>query len=98
MVCMGPEEECISCEVSTARATSRNKEAHTGANYPGEYIFMDVLHPPVSVGLTRGSTFPFSLILADAYSRYACIYGMPDKSSHCVIDTLLRYPADYGHI
>jgi len=95
---MGPEEEFISCVVSTARATSRNKEAHTGANYPGEYIFMDILHLPVSVGLTRGSTFPFSLILVDAYSRYACIYGMPDKSSRCVIDTLLRYQADYGHI
>jgi hypothetical protein len=98
MVRMGPEEECVSCEISTARATSRNKEAHTGANYPGEYVFMDILHPLVPVGLTKNSTFPFSLILVDAYSRYACIYGMLDKSSCCVIDTLLRYQADYGHI
>jgi transposase InsO family protein len=98
MVRMGPEEECISCEISTARATSRNKEAHTGANYPGEYVFMDILHPLVPVRLTKTSTFPFSLILVDGYSRYACIYGMLDKSSRCVIDTLLRYQADYGHI
>jgi len=98
MVCMGPEEECNSCEIFTACATNRNKEAHTGANYPGEYVFMDILHPLVPVGLTRDSTFDFSLILVDAYSRYACIYGFLDKSSCCVIETLLRYQADHGHI
>jgi transposase InsO family protein len=98
MVCKGPEDECVSCEVSTARASNRNKEAHTGGNYPGEYIFLDILHPVVPVGLTKKSTFPFSLILVDAYSRYACIYGIRDKSSSCVIDTLTRYQADHGHI
>jgi hypothetical protein len=56
MVCMGPEDECISCEVSAARASSRNKEAHTSGSYPGEYVFLDILHPVVPVGLTKGST------------------------------------------
>jgi transposase InsO family protein len=98
MVRMGPEDECVSCEVSTARASNRNKEAHTGGNYPGEYVFLDILHPVVPVGLTKESTFPFSLILVDAYSRYACIYGIRDKSSSCVIDALTRYQADHGHI
>jgi hypothetical protein len=36
LVRMGPEEECISCAISTARASKRNKEAHTGGTYPGE--------------------------------------------------------------
>jgi transposase InsO family protein len=98
MVPMGPEEECISCEISTARASYRNKEPHTGGNYPGEYIFLDILHPVVPVGLTRDSTFPFYLILVDAYSRYACIYGIKDKSSACMIDTLTCYQADHGHV
>jgi len=98
LVRMGPEEECVSCEISTARASKRNKEAHTGGTYAGEYIFLDILHPVVPVGLTRNSTFPFYLILVDAYSRYACIYGIADKSSGCVIDTLTRYQADHGHI
>jgi hypothetical protein len=98
LVHMGPEEECVSCDISTARASNRNKEAHTGGLYPGEYVFLDILHPLVPVGLTRDSTFAFSLILVDAYSRYACIYGMLDKSSSCVIDTLLRFQADHGHI
>jgi transposase InsO family protein len=74
------------------------KEPHTGGTYPGEYIFLDILHPVVPVGLTRNSTFPFYLILVDAYSRYACIYGLRDKSSTCVIDTLTRYQADHGHV
>jgi hypothetical protein len=34
----------------------------------------------------------------DAFSRYACIYGIRDKSSRCVIDTITRYQADHGHI
>jgi hypothetical protein len=95
---MGPEEECVSCEISTARASKRSKEAHTGSTYPGEYVFLDILHPVVPVGLTRDSTFPFYLILVDAFSRYACIYGIRDKSSRCVIDTITRYQADHGHI
>jgi transposase InsO family protein len=98
LVRMGPEEECVSCDISTARASNHNKDAHTGGLYPGEYVFLDILHPLVPVGLTRDSTYAFSLILVDAYSRYACIYGMLDKSSRCVIDTLLRYQADHGHI
>jgi hypothetical protein len=95
---MGPEEECINCEISTARASHRKKEPHTGGTYPGEYIFLDILHPVVPVGLTRDSTFPFYLILVDPYSRYACIYGLRDKSSACVIDTLTRYQANHGHV
>ncbi len=61
-------------------------------------MFFDILHPVVPVGLTRDSTFPFSLILVDAYSCYACIYGIWDKGSSCVIDALTRYQADHGHI
>jgi transposase InsO family protein len=98
MVRMGLENECLSCEISTARASSRNKEAHTGGNYPGEYVFLDILHPVVPVGLTKESTFPFSLILVDAYSRYACSYGIRDKSSSYVIDALTRYQAEHGHV
>jgi transposase InsO family protein len=34
----------------------------------------------------------------DAYSRYACIYDIRDKSSTYVIDALTWYQADHGHI
>jgi len=98
MIRMRPEQECISCELSMARASSRKKEAHTGSSYAGEYIFLDILRPAVPVGLTQGTTFLFYLILVDVYSHYACIYGIKDKSSACVIETLTGYQADHGHI
>jgi len=59
---------------------------------------MDILHPTVAISMTKGTMFPFYLILVDAYGRFACIYGLSDKSSECVIDTLTRYQADHGHI
>jgi len=95
---MGTEDECISCEISTARALARNKEPHTGGQYPGEYVFLDILHPVVSAGLTKTSTFPFYLLIVDVYSRYANIYGLPTKSKKWVIDALTRFQADYGHM
>jgi hypothetical protein len=98
VVCMGTEDECISCEISTARASARNKEAYTGGQYPGEYVFMDILHLVVSVGITRTSTFPFYLILVDAYSCYSSIYGLPTKSSKWVIDVLTCFQVDSRHI
>jgi hypothetical protein len=85
---MGPEQECISCDISTARASSRSKEAHTGGTYASKYIFLDILHLVIRVGLTRDTTFPFYLLQVNAYSRYACIYGIKDKSSTCIIDML----------
>jgi len=95
-VCMGTDVECISCD--TARASARNKETHTVGQYPGEYVFMDILYPVVSVGLTKTSTFPFYFILVNAYSRYLSIYGLPTKSLKWVIDVLTRFQADNGHI
>jgi hypothetical protein len=98
VVHMGPEQECVSCEISTICATSRNKEAHTCGIYTGEYVFLDILHPVVIGGLTTSTTFAFYLIIVDAYSRYCCIHGIPDKSSSAVIDALTRYQANHGQI
>jgi hypothetical protein len=59
---------------------------------------MDILHPVVSTGLTQGSTYAFYLIFVDAYSPFACIYGIPDKTTACVVDAITTYQTDYGHI
>jgi transposase InsO family protein len=95
---MGPEQECVSCNISTIRATARNKDPHTKGMYPGEHVFLDILHPVTRVGLTADITYAFHLILVDAYSRYACIYGMSDKTTDSVVNTLQRYQADHGHV
>ena len=95
---MGPEQECVSCNISTIQATARNKDPHTKGMYPGEHVFLDILHPVTRVGLTADITYAFHLILVDAYSRYACIYGMSDKTTDSVVNTLQRYQADHGHV
>ncbi len=92
---MSPEVGCLSCGISTIRATAHQKEPHTGASRPGEHIFLDILHPLVPVGLTPSTTYAFYLILVDAYSRYVCIYGMLDKTTTSVINVLQQYQADH---
>jgi hypothetical protein len=78
------------------RASAHRKDAHTGGSYPAEYVFLDILHPATTTGLTASSTYAFYLILVDAYSRYTCIYGMTDKTTKGALDTLTRYQADHG--
>jgi hypothetical protein len=58
-------------------------------------VFIDILHSPSSLGLTSITSFPFYLILVDAYSRYSSIYGLPNKSTTTVIRTLTQYSADH---
>ncbi len=52
---LSPEVGCLSCGISTINATARNKVPHTGASRPGEHIFLDILHPLVTAGLTTTS-------------------------------------------
>jgi hypothetical protein len=85
---MGPEQECVSCKISTVCTANRNKATHTGGTYTVEYIFIDILHPIMNAGLTKSMTFTFYLILVDAFNQYACIYGILEKSSLALIDTL----------
>jgi transposase InsO family protein len=92
---MSPESGCLSCGISTIRATARNKEQHTGASAPGEYVFMDILHPITATGLTPNTSYAFYLILVDTFSRYTCMYGLPDKSTDAVVTAIKQYIADH---
>ncbi len=92
---MSPETGCLSCGIATIRSTARNKEPHTVAVAPGEYIFLDILHPTTAVGLTSHTSYAFYLILVDAYSRYTCLYGLPDKTADAVVAAIKQYTADH---
>lgn len=48
---MSPETGCLSCGIATFKSTVRNKEHHSGASHPGEYVFLDIQHPITSTGL-----------------------------------------------
>jgi hypothetical protein len=91
---MAPETGCLSCGIATAHAAVRNKEHHSGADYPGEYVFLDIQHPIMSASLTPKSTYKFYLVVVDAYSRYVRFYGLCDKSTKAVVKALQQYQAD----
>jgi hypothetical protein len=91
---MAPETGCLSCGIATARAAVCNKEHHSGADYPGKYMFLDIQHPITSAGLTPKSTYKLYLIVVDAYSRFVRFYGLPDKSTKAVVEELQQYQAD----
>jgi hypothetical protein len=59
---MSPETGCLSCGISTIRSTARNKEPHTGARSPGEYVFRDIIHPTTVSGLTPNTSYAFYLL------------------------------------
>ena len=92
---MSPETGCLSCSIAMAQSSACNLEAHTGGTTTGKYLFLDILHPLVSTGLTPATSFAFYLILVDSHSRYACIYGIPNKSMDAVITALKQYQADH---
>jgi hypothetical protein len=94
-VCMSPETGCLNCSIATICSSAQSKQLHIGAATPGKYVFLDTLHPLVSSGITPATSFPFYLILVDSYSRYTCIYGIPDKSTDAVVTTLKQYQANH---
>ncbi len=92
---MSPETGCLGCGIATIRSTAHNKEPHTAAVAPGKYICLDILHPTTAVGLTPHTSYAFYLILVDTYSRYTCIYGLPDKTTDAVVAAIKQYTADH---
>jgi len=95
MVRMSTETGCLSCGIATIKASAHNKDHHTAASHPGEYVFLDILHPITHTGLTTKTSYAFYLIIVDAYSRYCTIHGLPDKISSAVIQALVQYQADH---
>ncbi len=86
----------LTCNVATIPSRVRNKEAHSGATRAGEYLFLDIQHQLVQAGLTIPTSYPFYLFIFDAYSRYAKLYGRPNKSTSAVSSTLQQYQADHN--
>ncbi len=85
----------MSCKIATIHSSDRNKHHHTPSNHPGHTIFIVILHPIADCGLTPNTTFPFYIILVDAFSRFSTICGLSDKSTHSVVISLEQYLADH---
>ena len=92
---MSPDSDCISCRISTIKATARIKHQSTPVTKPGQVIYVDILPPVSADSLTPKSNFPALLILVDAFSRFTRIIGMPSKSSQSVITALSTFAAEH---
>jgi transposase InsO family protein len=92
---MEPENDCVTCQIATIRTTARNKHSHTPASHPGATVFLDILPCKSSPGITPRTTHSHCLILVDSFSRFSLIYGLSNKTTETVVETLLKYAADY---
>jgi hypothetical protein len=92
---MEPETDCITCQIATIRATARNKHPHTPGGHPGATVFMDILPCKSSPGLTPRTSHAYCLLLVDSFSRFSVVYGLRNKSTANVVETILQYGADH---
>jgi hypothetical protein len=92
---MSPDSDCISCRISTIKATARIKHQSIPVTKPGQVIYADILTPVSVEHLTPKSNFPALLILVDAFSRFTRIIGMPSKKSPSVIAALSTSAAEH---
>jgi hypothetical protein len=91
---MTGETGSLMCGIATIR--SRNKEAHSGATWAGEYLFLDIQHPVVKAGLTVSTSYAFYLLIVDAYSRNVKPNGLPKKSTLAMVSALREYQANHS--
>jgi hypothetical protein len=66
---MSPDSDCISCRISTIKATAMIKHQSTPINKPGQVTYVDILPPVSAESLTPKSNFPALLILVETFSR-----------------------------
>ncbi len=90
-----PENDCVTCQITTIHSAARNKHPHTPASHPGETVFLDILPCKSSPGLTPRTNHSYCLILVDSFSRFSVIYGLSNKSTENVVDTTVKNGADY---
>jgi transposase InsO family protein len=92
---MSPDSDCISCRISTMKATARIKHPSTPVSKPGQVIYLDILPAASDDSLTPKSYFPALLILVDAFSRFTRVIGMSNKSTKSVTAALSVFAAEH---
>eukprot|EP00957_Ditylum_brightwellii_P047717 3624939-Ditylum_brightwellii.AAC.1 len=80
------DEFCEGYKIVTSRSTARQHIGTPVPKIPFKYMYGDIIHSPTKQGLTTSSTFPCSLLLVCAYTKYSWLHGMKGFSFDSVIE------------
>jgi hypothetical protein len=79
-----PDSFCISCKIATRRTAARGSRPVSHPEYPGQILFMDLIHNPSQTSITASTYFPYYLLIVCAYSRYGVLLGCYDSTSKSI--------------
>jgi hypothetical protein len=59
--------------------------------YPGQILFMDLIHNPSQTSITKSTFFPYYLLIVCAFSRYGALIGCHDSTSKTIIACITTF-------
>jgi hypothetical protein len=86
-----PDSFCISCKIATRRTVARGHRPVSHPEYPGQIVFMDLIHNPSQTSITTSTYFPYYLMIVCAYSRYGVLLGCYDSTSKSIITCIKNF-------
>ena len=89
-------DKCVTCPLASHKMAMRSKQHVTPPDRPLHTIYVDTIPNPRPKGITAESWCSHFLFLVDHHSRFACLYGMHNKSSQDIITALTKFIAQYG--
>ena len=86
-----PDSFCISCKIATRRTIARGHRPVSHPEYPGQILFMALIHNPSQTSITASTYFPYYLLIVCAYSRYGVFLGCNDPISKSIINCIKNF-------
>ena len=90
-----PDSFCIGCKIAYSRTANRGRGDVSEQDYPGQVLFMDIIHNPSHTSITSSSYYPYYLIVVCALSKYAALVPMVDKTSKHVIQAIKTFAVQH---
>jgi len=94
-VIQSPDDYCVDCKIGGITKAKRGAKSPSSPTRPGQVLFIDIIPNPAKGGLTSASSFPFYLIIVDAFSRYFTFIGLHGKSSSDVSSAIEEFAVSH---
>ena len=88
---------CTSCQISSMNKKARSK-IPLKPKAPFKWFFMDIISSIAPKSLTSDTTFSNYLLIVDAYSKIAKLYGMEKITTEEVMEKLDMFQSRFGKI